>query len=455
MLVMLFFLLFFCSQGIGSYKKIKGSMSGDVAGMPTDKLISYMQKGQVDELPKLFKKAHDDIDTEIRFEEDMEKMTALHYAAKMGYVQAVEKLLELGADVHKETQFDLNTPLHLACSCRDSEASLRMVVELLHKGVDVGRENYCGRTPLIVASEANHPEVVNILCCQGAFLDQQFGEEEYPPNVSKAIYQADQRCQSLDLDEVGDPYLGNTAFIQACREHHINVIEELIQQGCDINAPNIMGNTPLHVTCLSYCRSAFQPEPTRFPISGNKDIVGLLLQQQCALDMVNAREQTPVTRTISGIPFIDKTTYDGEEKSREIQTLLEIVQILVRAGCSVSPVAANSDSTLTALLRTSKIVCNYKSDILQAKLTKCLRMVLAAGCQVSTNDLHMLKQLQPSSLAAAMMEYIRKHCHTPPTLKQTAKFRIRQLTHKPLSHFLPKTPLPQHIQRYLLLQVED
>ena len=433
-------------------------MTADSLG-PSYKLIRCMEKGHLDELAKCLKKAHDDIDSEIHFKEDTEKMTALHYATKMGFVKAVEKLLDLGADAHRPSPFDRNTPLHLACNCENAEDSMKMVELLLQRGVDVGAETYCGRTPLIMASEANHPEVVDILCCQGAFTDHQYGEEEYPPTVSKAIQWNQQHNQQLDLEEVGDPYVGNTAFIQACREHHIAVVETLIQHGCDLDLPNAMGNTPLHVACCSYCRSALEYEPQRFPVTGNKEIVGMLLQQQCCVDLVNGRGETPVLRAIFGIAMIDGLTmaYSREEKASQMQTLLEIVLIMVNAGCDVTAAASDlGQSTLTALLRNYKIIRTYDSDIvLLSKLTKCLKLILAAGCPVLPADLQMLKELEPPSLAQTLTEFVDSHCDTPSTLKQLSKFRIRQLTHKPLSHFLPKTPLPQHLQRYLLLQVED
>ena len=228
--------------------------------MSTDKLIQCMKKEHVDDLAKIYKKSHDVIDLDIRLEDCTEKMATLHYAAKMGYALALEKLISLNADIHKTTQFDLFTPLHLACSCPDEVKSLRIVLELLERGADLSVGNYCERTPLIIGSEIGHTQVVSLLCNQGAFLDEMFGEEEYPHNISKAVNQDQQTDHLLDLEEIADAFLGNTSLIHACRQHHIGVIEELLQHDYDLNIPNAMGNTPLQVECLSYSRTAFDPQ---------------------------------------------------------------------------------------------------------------------------------------------------------------------------------------------------
>ena len=41
--------------------------------------------------------------------------------------------------------------------------------------------------------------------------------------------------------EHSDPYWGNTALIQACREHHEDIVRELISKGCKLNIQNYAG----------------------------------------------------------------------------------------------------------------------------------------------------------------------------------------------------------------------
>ena len=74
--------------------------------------------------------------------------TALHCAAKAGFVEPVRILLEHGANVDAQDR-DGDTPLHAACrSSIKDHAKLQKVVDLLvAKNADIGAVNRLGRTP--------------------------------------------------------------------------------------------------------------------------------------------------------------------------------------------------------------------------------------------------------------------------------------------------------------------
>jgi ankyrin repeat protein len=87
--------------------------------------------------------------------------TPLHVAAHAGRIEVAEYLLTKGADIQaKCTCGDEGlTPLHMAAR-NGHENTVKM---LLTKGADASLKSKAGRTPMDLAKEKNHPEVVELL----------------------------------------------------------------------------------------------------------------------------------------------------------------------------------------------------------------------------------------------------------------------------------------------------
>jgi hypothetical protein len=92
--------------------------------------------------------AWDDVFESSREQKLPEKRSLLHIAASMQAVKCVQTLLEeRGADPRLASPSDGKTALHLACSCRPSMSSARVIAMLVQHGADREALDFDGRAP--------------------------------------------------------------------------------------------------------------------------------------------------------------------------------------------------------------------------------------------------------------------------------------------------------------------
>ncbi len=89
--------------------------------------------------------------------------TPLHFAAEVGRLAVVKRLLSLGASPH-DVASDGNTLLHVASLGGKAE----VVRELIGRGLPVGARNDFGRTPLHLAELRSQARVAELLVSTGA-----------------------------------------------------------------------------------------------------------------------------------------------------------------------------------------------------------------------------------------------------------------------------------------------
>lgn len=136
--------------------------------------------------------------------------TALHVAAKSDNEKSVRILLDARADVNAK-DFGDHTPLHLTAES-GCNSTLKL---LLSRGAEVNAENFSGQTPLY--NTLDNLDKMKTLVKAGALVKNIKDRYEYTLLHSAA--------------EEGSDEL---------------VIEFLISHGCDVNAKNDSGHTPLH-----------------------------------------------------------------------------------------------------------------------------------------------------------------------------------------------------------------
>jgi uncharacterized protein len=109
---------------------------------------------------------------------------ALHLAAYFGHGDAVDALLEAGADVRALSDNDeANTALHAALAGRRDH---RVVSRLLASGADVNARAGGGYTPLHIAAFHDDVVVVNALLAHGAAAEVPSQDGQTPLAIAEA-----------------------------------------------------------------------------------------------------------------------------------------------------------------------------------------------------------------------------------------------------------------------------
>jgi uncharacterized protein len=134
----------------------------------------------------------------------------LHDAARSGDLAAVVRLLDSGASI-EDRDGTKETPLISASLAGNAE----IVVELLKRGVDVMARNDRGLTSLHASSFGGDLEIVQALVEAGAVIND------------------------------ADDKFGVTPLILAAEENHGDIVEFLLDHGADLNQPERHGYTPL------------------------------------------------------------------------------------------------------------------------------------------------------------------------------------------------------------------
>lgn len=206
--------------------------------------------------------------------------TTLHFAAASDSVAALDHLLNQGLELEARDK-NGETPLHWAAAHGTSE----MILSLLDRGANVNAWNRRGQTPLLVCFKRNcNQEGVRILLHLGADV------------------------------QVADIY-GNTALHVAATCYHqnsleeITTVEDIIDNGGDVNAANASGYTPLHEALRSsqygvgettrvllraganvHCQDTYGNTPLHFALT--PDAVELLIEKGSDVRVTNIQGRT-------------------------------------------------------------------------------------------------------------------------------------------------------------------
>ncbi|WP_419214580.1 ankyrin repeat domain-containing protein [Wolbachia endosymbiont of Rhagoletis cingulata] len=168
--------------------------------------------------------------------------TSLHHAARHGYLNIVEPLVEHEANVNA-TDINKWTPLHHA----SEDGNLGVITFLVDNQADIHAENVDKDKPLHIAVKNGHQPIVRFF-------------------VNK---------QSMDVNDRGkDDW---TPLHYASANNYSQIVSFLVKEGANITIQSAQGKTPLEL------------------VSGNQEIVRSL-QNKALLDALEQGEYTQVQR---------------------------------------------------------------------------------------------------------------------------------------------------------------
>jgi ankyrin repeat protein len=182
---------------------------------------------------------------------------ALRGATDGAQCEMVRFLLQLGADINEGIGSMEGTALH-----RASENENKSMMEfLLSMGADINATTTRGTTPLHIVLRAKSMDIVNFLLKQGARVDiEQDGWNGATVFHSLLAYKSERDYVREDwirlLIDNGASITakdkdGNTVMHAVAEEGRANIIPFLVANGCDINAANHSGETPLKVAATN------------------------------------------------------------------------------------------------------------------------------------------------------------------------------------------------------------
>uniref|UniRef100_UPI00157B1CA2 ankyrin repeat domain-containing protein n=1 Tax=Wolbachia endosymbiont of Cardiocondyla obscurior TaxID=2687307 RepID=UPI00157B1CA2 len=299
--------------------------------------------------------------------------TLLHLAIERGNFEAVNYLLEKGADVNKADRYE-RTPLNLAVQL----GNLKIVNALVGRGADVNKANKCGNTPLHLAIERGNFKAVNALVGRGADVNQTDGYGRTPLHlaIEKGNFEAVNALvgRGADINKADNrgytplhfaAQIGNAEIINALISHQVGddictplhlavlrndmeLVNSLIERGVDVNKANKYGYTPLH-----------------FAIErGNFEAVNALISHQVGDDICTPLHLAVLRNDMELVNSLIEQGADVDEVSRDRYTPLhlavqvgnvELINALIKRSADINRVDRHEHTVLHWAIKSNNI----------------------------------------------------------------------------------------------------
>ncbi len=177
---------------------------------------------------------------------EAENGTPLHVAASEGHVLTSHVLVQAGAELDAIDD-EQNTPLMKACV----EGKSNVVKYLLAAGADLTLRGDDGMTCLHLAAQSGHLDCVQVIMSQNN-LPRKFINLQDEGGWTPLVWACENKHEeviSYLLECGADPLItdaeGNIALHWAALSGSHRTCEKLLNHGCDVNATNSIGETPM------------------------------------------------------------------------------------------------------------------------------------------------------------------------------------------------------------------
>ncbi len=311
---------------------------------------------------------------------------ALHTAAAAGSIEAIDFLIENGADINKKDYWD-KTPIDIAIIHKQHAATLHLIKK--KDKINFDDKN----SPIFTAIENTNILAVMFLILGGANLNcTRNGWFEETPLMCAITMRKYEIAEFLITFKAKQDYKGIPLLFELITRDDVEGIKLLIENGADINSHNKQGDTPLHLAVMNR------------KINTTK----LLIENGADINSHNEQDNTPFHLAVMNASKIDimelliKKGADIDSHNKQGDTPLHLAAMNRKINTMKLLIENGADINITNKKAMTAIEClfadafkNYKKLIQFLETTKQLNVTLSSNISNKcTNYLINLREVQ-------------------------------------------------------------